>query len=124
MTEAVIIDAIQTPIGALGGVLASVRPDDLAALVIKETFQRNKLDPILVEEVFLGCANQAGKDNRNMARMAALLAGAAFGQLQNEEVAHLERRLPPACEGREKCKSVPMTQLCRYDRESGPKCDP
>src|SRR6185295_10512253 len=51
------------------------RPDDMAALVIKEIVQRNKLDPALVEEVFLGCANQAGEDNRNVARMAALLAG-------------------------------------------------
>jgi len=75
MTDAVIIDAIRTPIGALGGVLASVRPDDLAALVIKEIVQRNQLDPALVEEVFFGCANQAGEDNRNVARMAALLAG-------------------------------------------------
>jgi len=75
MTEAVIIDGIRTPIGALGGILASVRPDDLAALVIKEIIQRNQLDPALVEEVFLGCANQAGEDNRNVARMAALLAG-------------------------------------------------
>lgn len=75
MTEAVIVDAIRTPIGALGGVLASVRPDDLAALVIKELVQRNGLDPRLIEEVFLGCANQAGEDNRNVARMAALLAG-------------------------------------------------
>src|SRR5215510_9185161 len=75
MTDAVIIDAIRTPIGALGGVLASVRPDDLAALVLKELIQRNQLDPTLVEEVFLGCANQAGEDNRNVARMAALLAG-------------------------------------------------
>jgi 3-oxoadipyl-CoA thiolase len=75
MTEAVIIDAIRTPIGALGGVLASVRPDNLAALVIKEIIRRNKLDPALIEEVFLGCANQAGEDNRNVARMAALLAG-------------------------------------------------
>src|SRR6188474_958841 len=75
MTEAVIIDAIRTPIGSLGGVLATVRPDDLAALVIREIVQRNKLDPALVEEVFLGCANQAGEDNRNVARMAALLAG-------------------------------------------------
>ena len=74
MTDVVIMDAIRTPIGALGGVLASVRPDDLAALVIKEIIQRNKLDPALVEEVFFGCANQAGEDNRNIARMAALLA--------------------------------------------------
>ncbi len=75
MTDAVIIDAIRTPIGALGGSLASVRPDDLAALVIKEIVQRNRLDPALVEEVVFGCANQAGEDNRNVARMAALLAG-------------------------------------------------
>src|SRR6266508_4640874 len=75
MTDVVIIDAIRTPIGALGGVLAPVRPDDLAALVIKEIVLRNKLDPALIEEVFFGCANQAGEDNRNVARMAALLAG-------------------------------------------------
>jgi 3-oxoadipyl-CoA thiolase len=75
MTDAVIVDAIRTPIGALGGVLASVRPDDLAALVIKEIVRRNKLDPGLIEEVIFGCANQAGEDNRNVARMAALLAG-------------------------------------------------
>src|SRR5688500_17199111 len=75
MTDAVIIDALRTPIGALGGVLASVRPDDLAALVIKEIIQRHQLDPALVEEVYLGCANQAGEDNRNVARMSALLAG-------------------------------------------------
>ncbi len=75
MSEAVIIDAIRTPIGALGGTLASVRPDDLAALVIKSIIDRNKLDVSLVEEVYFGCANQAGEDNRNIARMAALLAG-------------------------------------------------
>lgn len=75
MTDVVIVDALRTPIGALGGILASVRPDDMAALVIKEIVQRNKLDPALIEEVFLGCANQAGEDNRNVARMAALLAG-------------------------------------------------
>ena len=75
MTDVVIVDAVRTPIGALGGVLASVRPDDLAALVIKEIVQRNQLDPSVVEEVIFGCANQAGEDNRNVARMAALLAG-------------------------------------------------
>jgi 3-oxoadipyl-CoA thiolase len=75
MSNPVIIDAIRTPIGALGGVLASVRPDDLAAHVIKSILERNKFDPALVEEVFLGCANQAGEDNRNVARMAALLSG-------------------------------------------------
>jgi acetyl-CoA acetyltransferase family protein len=75
MTDAVIVDAIRTPIGALGGALASVRPDDLAAFVIKGIVQRNQLDAALVEEVVFGCANQAGEDNRNIARMAALLAG-------------------------------------------------
>src|SRR3990172_5194408 len=75
MTDVVIVDAIRTPIGALGGALAPLRPDDMASLVIKEIVQRNKLDPAWVEEVFLGCANQAGEDNRDVARMAALLAG-------------------------------------------------
>jgi 3-oxoadipyl-CoA thiolase len=75
MPDAFIVDAIRTPIGALGGILASVRPDDLASLVIREIFQRNQLDPALVEEVVFGSANQAGEDNRNVARMAALLAG-------------------------------------------------
>lgn len=75
MPEAVIIDAIRTPIGNLGGALAAVRPDDLAALVIKTLVKRNQLDPNLIEEVYLGCANQAGEDNRNVARMASLLAG-------------------------------------------------
>jgi len=75
MPTPVIIDAIRTPIGSLGGALASVRPDDLAALVIKTIIERNRLDPALVEEVYLGCANQAGEDNRNVARMALLLAG-------------------------------------------------
>ncbi|HEY5158951.1 MAG TPA: acetyl-CoA C-acyltransferase [Anaerolineales bacterium] len=75
MPEAVIIDAIRTPIGALGGELSTVRPDDLVAQVLKAIIIRNKLDPVLVEEVYLGCANQAGEDNRNVARMALLLAG-------------------------------------------------
>jgi len=75
MTDVVIVDAIRTPIGALGGVLAKIRPDDLAALVLKALIERNQLDPALVEEVYLGCANQAGEDNRNVARMSLLLAG-------------------------------------------------
>lgn len=75
MPTPVIIDAIRTPIGALGGALARVRADDLAAFVIKTIVERNQLDPALVEEVYFGCANQAGEDNRNVARMAALLAG-------------------------------------------------
>jgi len=75
MTEVVIVDAIRTPIGALGGILSSVRPDDMAAQVIKSILERSQFDPALIEEVFIGCANQAGEDNRNVARMAALLAG-------------------------------------------------
>lgn len=74
MPEAVIIDAVRSPIGALGGVLASVRPDDLAAHILKALVERTRIDPALVEEVYLGCANQAGEDNRNVARMALLLA--------------------------------------------------
>jgi 3-oxoadipyl-CoA thiolase len=75
MNTPVIVDAIRTPIGALGGVLSSVRPDDMAAHVIKAIVEKNKIDPKLIEEVFLGCANQAGEDNRDVARMAVLLAG-------------------------------------------------
>lgn len=75
MPDVVIVDAIRTPIGALGGALARVRPDDLAAMVLKALTERNQLDAALVEEVYLGCANQAGEDNRNVARMALLLAG-------------------------------------------------
>lgn len=73
--DAVIIDAIRTPIGALGGALAAVRPDDLAALTLRTVLERTGIDPALIEEVYLGCANQAGEDNRNVARMASLLAG-------------------------------------------------
>ncbi len=76
MSEAFICDAVRTPIGRYGGALASVRTDDLAALPIAALLKRNpSLDPAAIEEVLLGCANQAGEDNRNVARMAALLAG-------------------------------------------------
>ena len=75
MPEAVIVEAVRTPIGRHGGILKSVRPDDLAALVLAEVVKRAKIDPVLIEEVYLGCANQAGEDNRNVARMATLLAG-------------------------------------------------
>ncbi|MBN8579836.1 MAG: acetyl-CoA C-acyltransferase [Anaerolineae bacterium] len=75
MPTPVIVDAIRTPIGALGGILSSMRPDDMAAHVIKSIVERNQIAPALIEEVFMGCANQAGEDNRNVARMAALLAG-------------------------------------------------
>ncbi len=75
MPEAMIIDAVRTPIGALGGSLASVRPDDLGALILRAIIDRTGIDPAIVEEVYMGCANQAGEDNRNVARMASLLAG-------------------------------------------------
>ncbi len=75
MPEAVIVEAVRTPIGRHGGVLKLIRPDDLAALVLAEVVKRAKVDPALVEEVYLGCANQAGEDNRDVARMALLLAG-------------------------------------------------
>jgi len=75
MTDAVIVDAIRTPVGALGGSLATIRPDDLAVLVIRALLERSAIDPTEIEEVYLGCANQAGEDNRNVARMALLLAG-------------------------------------------------
>jgi acetyl-CoA acyltransferase len=76
MPDALIIDGIRTPIGSFGGSLASVRPDDMAAHVIRELVQRNPgIEPSRVDDVILGCANQAGEDNRNVARMALLLAG-------------------------------------------------
>ncbi len=76
MTEAFICDAVRTPIGRYGGALSSVRPDDLAALPIAALLARNSaVDPASIDEVILGCANQAGEDNRNVARMAVLLAG-------------------------------------------------
>ena len=76
MSQAYIIDGIRTPIGGFGGTLSAIRTDDLAALVIKELISRNStIDHALIDEVVIGCANQAGEDNRNVARMALLLAG-------------------------------------------------
>lgn len=76
MNSAFIVDAIRTPIGRYGGALSNVRPDDLAALVIKTIVERNpQFDVKLIEDVLFGCTNQAGEDNRNVARMALLLAG-------------------------------------------------
>ena len=75
MGEAVIVEALRTPVGRHGGALATVRPDDLAALVIGEVVTRTGIEPELVEDVYLGCTNQAGEDNRDVARMALLLAG-------------------------------------------------
>jgi 3-oxoadipyl-CoA thiolase len=80
MKEVVIVDAVRTPIGKYGGALKDVRPDDMAALVIAELLKRNPLvSSAEVEDVLFGCANQAGEDNRNVARMAALLAGLPVG---------------------------------------------
>src|SRR2546423_5199604 len=73
--KAVIVDALRTPIGRYAGGLKDVRPDDLAALVVRQAVARNRLDPATIEDVFFGDANQAGEDNRNVARMAVLLAG-------------------------------------------------
>jgi 3-oxoadipyl-CoA thiolase len=73
--EAWIVASLRTPFGRYGGSLATVRPDDLAAAVIRALVERSGIDPALIEDVILGCANQAGEDNRNVARMAALLAG-------------------------------------------------
>ncbi|MCK2095031.1 3-oxoadipyl-CoA thiolase [Thauera aromatica] len=76
MTEVFICDGIRTPIGRYAGALSSVRTDDLAALPIRALLERNAgLDPAAIDDVYYGCANQAGEDNRNVARMAALLAG-------------------------------------------------
>ncbi|TGD82407.1 3-oxoadipyl-CoA thiolase [Hymenobacter wooponensis] len=76
MNQAYIIDGIRTPIGNFGGTLSAVRPDDMAAHVIQELLKRNaSVDPAAIADVILGCANQAGEDNRNVARMALLLAG-------------------------------------------------
>jgi 3-oxoadipyl-CoA thiolase len=79
LREAWIVAAVRTPIGRYGGALAAVRPDDLAAIVIKAIVDRTGIEPALIEDVILGCANQAGEDNRNVARMAALLAGLPVG---------------------------------------------
>ena len=75
LREAWVVEAVRTPIGRYGGALASVRPDDLAAAAIRAVVERSGIDPALIEDVILGCANQAGEDNRDVARMALLLAG-------------------------------------------------
>jgi 3-oxoadipyl-CoA thiolase len=75
MRKTVVIDAVRTPVGRYGGALSSVRPDDLAAMVIRALIERTKIDPKLIDDVYFGDANQAGEDNRNVARMAVLLAG-------------------------------------------------
>ena len=75
MREVVIIDAVRSPVGRVGGSLASVRPDDLLSTVFKALLERTGIDPAIVEDVYAGCGNQAGEDNRDVARMALLLAG-------------------------------------------------
>jgi 3-oxoadipyl-CoA thiolase len=75
LREAWIVEAVRTPVGRYGGALAMVRPDDLAAIAIRAVVDRSGVDAALIEDVILGCANQAGEDNRNVARMSALLAG-------------------------------------------------
>ena len=75
MKEAVIVSAVRTPVGRAGGVLADVRPDDLAAVAVRAAVERPRFDPARIDDVILGCTNQAGEDNRNVARMAVLLAG-------------------------------------------------
>jgi len=75
MTEVVIVSAVRTPVGKIRGALSDVRPDDMAAMVIKEAVERAGVAPESIEEVYMGCTNQAGEDNRNIARMALLLAG-------------------------------------------------
>ena len=75
MRRAAVVAALRTPVGRYGGALASVRPDDLAAHAIRHVVDRSGLDPALIDDVYFGATNQAGEDNRNVARMAALLAG-------------------------------------------------
>src|SRR5688572_27078434 len=73
--EAFIVSAVRTPVGRAGGSLAAVRADDLAAVAVRGVVERARFDPARLDDVILGCTNQAGEDNRNVARMAALLAG-------------------------------------------------
>jgi 3-oxoadipyl-CoA thiolase len=75
LREAWVVAAVRTPIGRYGGALAAIRPDDLAAAAIRAVVERSGIDPVLIEDVILGCANQAGEDNRDVARMALLVAG-------------------------------------------------
>src|SRR5881398_3545537 len=75
MREALIVSAVRTPVGRAGGALADIRADDLAAIAVRGAVDRVSFDPARLDDVILGCTNQAGEDNRNVARMAALLAG-------------------------------------------------
>ena len=101
--EAYIIDGIRTPIGSYQGTLAAVRTDDLAALVIEELVKRNPNIPKdAYDDVILGCANQAGEDNRNVARMALLLAGLSY-TVPGETVNH-----------KNGATRLPYRQMARY----------
>jgi acetyl-CoA acetyltransferase len=75
LRDVLVVDAVRTPVGRFRGVLSEVRPDDLGAIVIAELVRRAGADPAGIDDVFFGCANQAGEDNRNVARMSLLLAG-------------------------------------------------
>lgn len=78
LEDVVVVDAVRTPIGRYGGILKSVRPDDLGAIVIRRVLERPKVVPASVDDVYFGCSNQGGEDNRNVARMATLLAGLPY----------------------------------------------
>ncbi|MDG6957835.1 MAG: 3-oxoadipyl-CoA thiolase, partial [Nitrososphaerota archaeon] len=78
MKDVVVVEALRTPVGRYAGALKSVRPDDLGALVLRKALERARVDPASVDDVYFGCSNQAGEDNRNVARMAPLLAGIPY----------------------------------------------
>ena len=108
MTEAFICDYVRTPIGRYGGALASVRADDLATAPIRELMRRHPGLGEKLDEVFLGCANQAGEDNRNLARMALLLAGLPDPFLAQPSTAFAPRawrRSPPRLGGSRRARS-------------------
>ena len=102
MSRAVVLSAVRTPIGRYGGALSGVRPDDLAALVIREAVARAGVPAEQIEDVWFGAANQAGEDNRNVARMAALLAGLP-------ESRGRRHRQPPVRLGPRRRRSAPAT---------------
>ena len=95
MAVAYVIDAIRTPIGKYGGALSNIRPDDLLAYVIKTLLKRNdSIDINAIEDVIAGAANQSGEDNRNVARMAALLAGLPGDRIPMAGPSRLQARYP------------------------------
>src|SRR5213082_2486345 len=95
VSRAVVLSGVRTPIGRYGGALSGERPDDLAGLVIAEAVARSGVDANDIEDVYFGCANQAGEDNRNVARMGALLAGLP-GSVAGVTGCRLRVRRPPA----------------------------